>query len=65
MNRDLIGLFKAVLDSYEDIAIFSVLDETWGLIEVIYPSTSEHHLKSIMDDMENYGIVFQEVSDVQ
>ena len=28
MNRDGIGFFKAILESYEDLGIFSVLDGT-------------------------------------
>jgi len=61
MNRKDIGFFKAVLESYEDIALFSVLDGERGLIEMIYPSNFEHEVVSIMSDMAQYGIYFKEV----
>jgi hypothetical protein len=61
MNREGIGFFKSVLESYEDIGIFSVIDGNRGLVELIYPASSEHHMKSIVEDMANYGIYFQEV----
>jgi hypothetical protein len=61
MNREGIGFFKSILESYEDIGIFSVVDGNRGLVELIYPVGSEHHMKSIIEDMANYGIHFQEV----
>ncbi|MCX8021219.1 MAG: DUF4911 domain-containing protein [Syntrophorhabdaceae bacterium] len=64
MNREGIGFFKAILESYEDVAIFSVLDGNRGLIEIIYPSSFEDEVLSIMADMANYGISFKEVQDV-
>jgi hypothetical protein len=64
MNRKDIGFFKAILESYEEIAIFSVLDGERGLIEVIYPSNFEDDVTSIMSDMAQYEIFFQEVHDV-
>ena len=36
INRDGIGFFKSVLESYEDIGIFYVLDGSQGVIEVLY-----------------------------
>jgi hypothetical protein len=64
INREGIGLFKAMLESYEDIGIFSVLDGKKGLIELIYPRNYEDEMLAIVKDMESYGIVCQEVGDV-
>ncbi len=60
-----IGFFKAVLESYEDVAIFSVLDGDRGLIELIYPASFEDDVRGIIADMIQYGIGFREVPDVQ
>jgi len=65
VDRSGIGFFKAVLESYEDVAIFSVIDGDRGLIELIYPSGFEDDVRGIMADMVNYGIRFREVPDVQ
>jgi hypothetical protein len=62
MNREGIGFFKSVLESYEDIGIFSVIDGNRGLVELIYPSNFDFQMRSIVDDMANYGIAFQEVA---
>lgn len=62
MNRKGIGFFKAILESYEDVAIFSVLDGNSGLIEIVYPSSFEKDVSAIMYDMRNYGIVFEEAA---
>ncbi len=64
MKSEAIGFFKQILESYEDLAIFSVVDGRKGLIELIYPSHSEAHLIRIIKDMERYGITFEEVCDV-
>lgn len=64
MNREGIGFFKSILESYEDIGIFSVIDGNRGLIELIYPSCFDYEIKSIIEDMSNYDIFFQEVADV-
>jgi hypothetical protein len=63
MNRDGIGFFKSILESYEDVGIFSVLDGDRGIIEIIYPSNFEKEIELITEDMSNYGIIFQEVFD--
>ncbi len=65
VDRGGIGFFKAVLESYEDVAIFSVIDGDRGLIEIIYPSGFEDDVRGIIADMANYGITFREVPDVQ
>jgi len=65
VDRQGIGFITAVLESYEDVAIFSVIDGDRGLIELIYPSGFEGDVRGIMDDMVNYGITFREVPDVQ
>lgn len=63
MDRKAIGFFKAILESYEDVAIFSVLDGPCGLIELIYADCFEKDITAIVQDMGNYGIAIKEVSD--
>ena len=63
MNREGIGFFKAIMESYEDIAVFSVIDGGKGLIELIYPSNFSEEVRLIMEDMRHYGIVFREAAD--
>ncbi|MCK9226712.1 MAG: DUF4911 domain-containing protein [Syntrophorhabdaceae bacterium] len=65
IDRSFIGFFKALLESYEDVAIFSVLDGDRGLIEIIYPVSFENDVRGIVADMIHYGIEFREVPDVQ
>lgn len=65
INREGIGFFKAILESYEDLGIFSVLDGTKGLIELIYSSHFEDDIQGIIEDMTHYGIEIREVRDVQ
>jgi hypothetical protein len=65
INRESIGFFKAILESYEDLGIFSVLDGTKGLIELIYSSHFEDDIQGIIEDMTHYGIEIREVRDVQ
>jgi hypothetical protein len=65
IDRSGIGFFKAILESYEDVAIFSVLDGDRGLIELIYPASFEQDVLGIISDMINYGISFREAPDVQ
>lgn len=65
IDRSFIGFFKAVLESYEDVAIFSVLDGNRGLIELIYPASFENDVQGIIADMRQYGIEFREAPDVQ
>jgi hypothetical protein len=62
MRRDAIGFFKAILESYEEVALITVLDGKKGEVEIIYPSSVEMTVKAIMEDMVRYGIVFQEVN---
>jgi hypothetical protein len=64
INREGIGFFKAILESYEDVGIFSVLDGGKGLIELIYSSHFEDDIQGIIEDMTHYGIDFREVRDV-
>jgi hypothetical protein len=64
INKEGIGFFKAILESYEDVGIFSVLDGKTGVIEIIYPINFEKEIESIMRDMARYGIAFQEVAHV-
>lgn len=64
IDRKKIGFFKAILESYEDIAIFSVLDGKAGLIEIIYPHHFEHDVCAILQDMNNYDIDFKEACNV-
>jgi hypothetical protein len=59
-----IGFFKAILESYEDVAIMTVLDGKQGRIEIIYPSGSEMILNEIIYDMKRYNIHFRQADDV-
>lgn len=63
IDRKSIGFFKAILESYEDVAIFSVLDGKSGLIELIYANYFEKDVLAIIDDMVHYDIIIKEVSD--
>jgi hypothetical protein len=65
INREGIGFFKAILESYEDLGIFSVLDGSKGLIELIYSSHFEDDISGIVEDMTHYGIEIREVHDVR
>ena len=62
MRRYAIGFFKAILESYEEVALLTVLDGKKGRVEIIYPSSVEETVQAIMEDMAQYGIVFQEVN---
>jgi hypothetical protein len=64
INPEGIGFFKAILESYEDLGIFSVLDGGKGLIELIYSSHFEDDIRGIVEDMKHYGIELREVRDV-
>ena len=64
INREGIGFFKAILESYEDVGIFSVLDGGKGLIEIIYSSPFENDIQGIIKDMVHYGIELREIRDV-
>jgi len=65
INRDGIGFFKAILESYEDLGIFSVIDGKDGLIELIYSSDFEDDIQGIVNDMLNCGIELREVARVR
>ncbi|MHB8110051.1 MAG: DUF4911 domain-containing protein [Syntrophorhabdaceae bacterium] len=65
IDRSAIGFFKALLESYEDVAIFSVIDGSRGLIELIYPPFFEDVIRGIVADMAHYDIQLREVPDVQ
>jgi len=65
ISREGIGFFKAILESYEDVGIFSVLDGDKGHIELIYPSGFEDAVSGIVADMANYGVTLREVDDVR
>jgi hypothetical protein len=61
MPRAGIGFFKAILESYEDVALLTVLDGRRGEVEIIYPASVEETVIGIMEDMKRYGITFEEV----
>ncbi len=61
MPREGIGFFKAILESYEEVALLTVLDGRTGEVEIIYPSSAEATVKGMMEDMKRYGITFEEV----
>ena len=62
MRRDSMGFFKAILESYEEVALLTVLDGKKGEVEIIYPSSAEETVRAIMEDMVRYDIAFQEVN---
>jgi hypothetical protein len=64
MDPAKIGFFKAILESYEEVAIMTVLDGRRGKIDLIYPVSSEEVLEGIMADMKRYDIQFTEAADV-
>jgi hypothetical protein len=64
MDKQWIGFFKAILETYEDIGVISVLDGRMGLIEIIYSAYFEEDLASLIEDVKQYGIVLQEVRGV-
>ena len=64
MKREGIGFFKAILESYEDVALLTVLDGREGEVELIYPTEAKGTVESIMDDMRRFGIVFREAENV-
>ena len=65
INREGIGFFKAILESYEEVGIMTVIDGKAGEIELIYPATAETDLDAIMKDMGRFDIVFTEAPDVR
>jgi hypothetical protein len=64
MSREGIGFFKAILESYEEVALLTVHDGQRGDVEVIYPEAMEEVVVGIIADMSRFGIIFQEVSHV-
>ncbi len=65
MSSEGIGFFKSILESYEEVAVMTVLNGKRGEIEVIYPDNAEEVVEGIMNDMGRFGIVFREVPDVR
>jgi ribose 5-phosphate isomerase RpiB len=64
MNREGIGFFKAILESYEDVGLLTVRDGRAGEVEIIYPSEAQEVVASIIADMQRFGIVFREAGNV-
>ncbi len=64
INPEKIGFFKAVLESYEEVAVMTVMDGKEGRVDLIYPSDAEGTLRGIIVDMERYGVHFREATDV-
>ncbi len=65
INREGIGFFKAILESYEEVGLMTVIDGKTGEIELIYPACAEADLAAIMGDMGRFDIVFTEATDVR
>ncbi len=61
MRRDALGFFKALIESYEEVALVTVLDSRRGEVEIIYPFSFESTLQAIMEDMASFSILIQEV----
>ncbi len=64
MSKEGIGFFKAILESYEDVALMTVLDGKAGDVEIIYASSAEQVVEAIIADMARFNIVFREVGHV-
>lgn len=64
MDRRYIGFFKAILESYEELAILTVVDGDRGIVELIYPEGAHRDLERIMEDLSSNGILFREVQNV-
>ncbi len=64
MQKKYIGFFKSILESYEDVAIFSVLDGKRGIIELVYPCQFEEEVLAIVEDMSRHGILLEEADNV-
>ncbi len=64
MNREGIGFFKAILESYEDVALLTVRDGRTGAVEITYPTEAHEVVASIMADMQRFGILFREAENV-
>ena len=64
MDRRHIGFFKAILESYEEVAILTVVDGSRGIVELIYPEGARCDLERIMEDLSSNGILFREVQNV-
>jgi len=65
IGREAIGFFKAILDSYEELGLMTVIDGKRGEIELIYPVSAEADLVAVMDDMRRFDILFTEAADVR
>gem|GEM_PF-3580407 len=52
---------RDIIESYEDVAMMSVIDEDKGLIEFIYPESQEEELTLIIDDLRAKGIELWEI----
>ena len=52
---------RDILESYEDVAMMSVIDENKGLIEFIYPESEEEEVKNIIHDLRVNGIKLWEI----
>ncbi len=64
INPGKIGFFKWILESYEEVAIFSVVDGERGLIDISYGRGFEDDLLLIINDMAHYGVCLEEVTHV-
>ena len=64
MNREGIGFFKAILESYEDVALLTVRNGKTGEVEITYPTEAQEVVSAIMADMQRFGIVFREAENV-
>jgi hypothetical protein len=60
INREGIGFFKAILESYEEVALLTVLNGKAGEIEVIYPCHAEEVVTGIIEDMKRFDVVLKE-----
>ena len=62
MDRSDIGFVKAILESYEEIALLTVVDGGKGIVELICPESALKDLEGIVEDLRSTGILLSEVA---
>lgn len=62
MDISAMAVFKAILESYEEVGMISVIDNKRGIIELVYPMFFEDDIEEIMKDVACFGIRFHEIN---
>ncbi len=61
MDRKEIAFLKAVIESYEELGLLTVIDGRRAEVELTYPASSEDVVSALLDDLAKSGILFEEV----